>query len=255
MEALRSILNDDSFKIMSSEAIEARKVAQILLDWCLDAANNNCFTTFVLKLSEDLKQAMSSCKKKSCNREKLWRNFFLLRSSEKFREDWVNFLDSANVAATPILYQHLTDILFRGYIGDHVTGCTAETKVDPVPAVTKREGNALRYAAGYVCRHLCKKIERSKHELKEEMVLCLMALTKDTPEEHSECGSSEEWTLALDRGGLWYVKETKFILFIAIEEEVRECLKMLLVSNPAAGKKKRRLLKKLSPVMMLSFIG
>ncbi|XP_065894524.1 uncharacterized protein [Dysidea avara] len=204
---------------MSSEAIEARKAAQILLDWCLDAANNNCFTTFVLKLSEDLKQAMSSCKKKSCNREKLWRNFFLLRSSEKFREDWVNFLDSANVAATPILYQHLTDILFRGYIGDHVTGCTAETKVDPAPAVTKREGNALRYAAGYVCRHLRKKIERSKHELKEEMVLCLMTLTKDTPEEHSECGSSEEWTLALDR------------------EEVRECLKMLLGSNPAAGKK------------------
>ncbi|XP_065917789.1 uncharacterized protein [Dysidea avara] len=218
VEALRSILNDDSFKIMSSEAIEARKAAQILLDWCLDAANNNCFTTFVLKLSEDLKQAMSSCKKKSCNREKLWRNFFLLRSSEKFREDWVNFLDSANVAATPILYQHLTDILFRGYIGDHVTGCTAETKVDPAPAVTKREGNALRYAAGYVCRHLRKKIERSKHELKEEMVLCLMTLTKDTPEEHSECGSSEEWTLALDR-------------------EVRECLKMLLGSNPAAGKK------------------
>ncbi|XP_065888818.1 uncharacterized protein [Dysidea avara] len=221
---------------MSSEAIEARKVAQILLDWCLNAANNNCFTTFVLKLSEDLKQAMSSCKKKSCNREKLWRNFFLLRSSEKFREDWVNFLDSANVAATPILYQHLTDILFRGYIGDHVTGCTAETKVDPAPAVTKREGNALRYAAGYVCRHLRKKIECSKHELKEEMVLCLMTLTKDTPEEHSECGSSEEWTLALDR------------------EEVKECLKMLLGSNPAAGKK-RRLLKKLSPVMMLNFIG
>ena len=68
------------------------------------------------------------------------------------------------------------------------------------------------------------------------MVLCLMALTKDTLEEHSECGSSEEWTLALDRGGLWYVKETTFILFIAIEE-VRECLKMLLGSNPAAGKK------------------
>ena len=237
MEALRGVLNDDSFKIMSSEAIEVRKAAQILLDWCLDAANNNCFTTFVLKLSEDLKQAMSSCKKKSRNREKLWRNFFLLRSSEKFREDWVNFLDSANVAATPILYQHLTDILFRGYIGDHVTGCTAETKVDPAPAVTKRKGNALRYAAGYVCRHLRKKIERSKHELKEEMVLCLVALTKDTPEEHSECGSSEEWTLALDRGGLWYVKETTFILFIAIEEEVRECLKMLLGSNPAAGKK------------------
>ena len=35
MEALKSVLEDDSFKIKSLEAIEAREVAQKLLDWCL----------------------------------------------------------------------------------------------------------------------------------------------------------------------------------------------------------------------------
>ena len=110
----------------------------------------------------------------------------------------------------------------RGYISDHVTACsTTEPKIDPAPAVTKREGNALCYAAGYVCRYLRKKIECTKHDFKEEIVLCLMSLTKDTPEDHRVCASSEEWTLALGRGGLWHVKETTFTLFIAIEE-VRE---------------------------------
>jgi len=40
-------------------------------------------------------------------------------------------------------------------------------------AITQREGNAIQYAAGYVCKKLRKKIESSKHEYKEEMILCL----------------------------------------------------------------------------------
>ena len=31
----------------------------------------------------------------------------------------------------------------------------------------------------------------------------------------------------LDRGGLWYIKETSYSLFCAIEEETRYCLKTL----------------------------
>jgi len=53
----------------------------------------------------------------------------------------------------------------------------------------------------------------------------------------SKCASSEQWTLAIDRGGLWHIKQTTFSLFIAIEEEVRECLKMLLGSTPIARRK------------------
>jgi len=242
MEALKSIEQDDSFKVKSAEAIEARDMAQKLQEWCLAADNKQTFTTFILKLSKDLHQAMSSCKKNSCNREKLWRNFFLLRSSDQFRKNWVDFLDYAKVTATPHLYQHITDIMFRKYVTEYasVSKSASGTKPDPAPALTQHEGSALRYAAGYVCRHLRKKIERSKHELKEEMVLCLMALTKDRPEDGSQHASSEEWTLMIDRGGLWHIKETTFTLFIAIEEETRECLKMMLGSfdtNPANGKK------------------
>jgi len=37
--------------------------------------------------------------------------------------------------------------------------------------------------------------------------------------------------LRMDRGGLWYVKETTFLLFLAIEEETRQCLKTLSSSH------------------------
>jgi len=108
---------------------------------------------------------------------------FLLRSSDGFRKEWIKFLECAKVTATLHLYQHVTDVIFRRYIAKHITESTSasDTKLDPAPAITQREGSALCYAAGYVCRHLCKKIECSSHELKEEMVLCLMALAKDRP--------------------------------------------------------------------------
>jgi len=45
--------------------------------------------------------------------------------------------------------------------------------------MTDNESSALQYIAGYVCRHLHKKIERENHDLKEEMILCLVELVKD----------------------------------------------------------------------------
>ena len=95
--------------------------------------------------------------------------------------------------------------------------------------------NAIRYASGYVSRQLRKKIEHGNHEFKE-FVLCLMAVVKDRSTDHEECGNEEEWIKLMDRGGPWYLKETTYSLFISIEEETRECLKMLL--HPTSKSKK-----------------
>ena len=92
--------------------------------------------------------------------------------------------------------------------------------------LTENERNALRYTAGYICRHLRTQLERGNHLMKEELILCLMELTKD--KDSGKGDSDEEWTVRTDRGGLWYVKNTTYLLFVAIEEEVRKCLKQLL---------------------------
>ena len=95
-----------------------------------------------------------------------------------------------------------------------------------VPSVTKDEGRALRYAIGYVCRHLRKKKEEQNHELKEELIPCLVSLLKASDNEE-ECGTDEDWVKAQDRGGLLYVKETTYSLFFSIEGELRERLQAL----------------------------
>ena len=79
---------------------------------------------------------------------------------------------------TPVLYQHLTDLVFKALLQWNYSVATDNPK-QPSP-MTNNEANALRYVAGYVCHHLRKKIEASSHPLNEEMVLCLMSMVKNT---------------------------------------------------------------------------
>ena len=88
--------------------------------------------------------------------------------------------------------------------------------------------NALRYAAGYVCRHIRKKIEASNHPLKEEMTLCLMTMVKEKSDTTS--GPCEEWTDLVDRGGLWHIRENTHSFFLCLEE-VRVHLQSLLTET------------------------
>ena len=73
------------------------------------------------------------------------------------------------------------------------------------------------------------------------MPLCLMALVKSRSSK--ECDNDEEWTIIMDRGGLWYIKETTYALFLSIEEEIRCCLKTLITPTP---KSKYEIIKKVT---------
>ena len=83
--------------------------------------------------------------------------------------------------------------------------------------VSTLEGNALRYAEGYVVHHICKKVKKSSHESKEDITDCLMQLVLGGQDDDDE-GTAEEWTNLVDRGGLWHVRETTFQVFYALEE-------------------------------------
>ena len=124
---------------------------------------------------------------------------------------WTEFLKIADLKPSSVFYQRLTDIVFRKVMQDHFiySDCS---HTDVIAPISDQEGSALCYAAGYVCRHLRKKIERGSHELKEELILCLTALVKDRNSE--ECGTDEEWTKLMDRGGLWHVNEITYAFFI-----------------------------------------
>lgn len=231
--AIKSFLDDDSFKLNSPVAVEARNVAEALLKWSAAECNEEKLSDFTRKLFNEFKKPFISSAKLSCSREQLWKSYFLLRSSQQFVNMWIIFLKSVDLTPTPIFYRHLTDIIFRQLIHNHFV-CSSSVDSSKTTAVTHQEGSALRYAAGYICRHLRKKIERGSYELKDELVLCLMALVKDRSSE--ECGDDEEWTKMMDRGGLWHIKETTYALFLAIEEEIRDCLKSLTTPTPKSKK-------------------
>ena len=142
-----------------------------------------------------------------------------------FTNRWTVFLCKANSpCGTQVLYQHLTDLMFKSLFKS--TYSLADRTFQPPCPLTINEANALRYVAGYVCRHLRKIIEASAHPLKEEMILCLMSMVKDKSDTSE--GHCEEWTNLVDRGGLWHVRENVFCFFLSLEEEIRMLLPSLL---------------------------
>ena len=89
--------------------------------------------------------------------------------------------------------------------------------------------NALRYAAGYVIRHICKKIGKITED---DLISCCRKLVKEgyDPSDPSTC---KEWTDLVGRGGLWHIRETTFQLLCALEEEIRTYLDALSSPNAA----------------------
>ena len=70
-------------------------------------------------------------------------------------EEWKKILDSVPTAtksksAQPLLYQRLTDIIFKGLIKKHCQICDYGKRNEEA-SLDERDSNALRYVAAYVC--------------------------------------------------------------------------------------------------------
>ena len=68
-----------------------------------------------------------------------------------------------------------------------------------MPPISASEANALRYAAGYVCRNLHKKLKSASHPHKNELILCLLGLVQDSRLSDSECEMGGEWMFMVYR--------------------------------------------------------
>ena len=79
--------------------------------------------------------------------------------------------------------------------------------------------------AGYVCRKVQAKLKSSYHPHKEDMMLFISDFFGD---EWDEACGTEEWTNAIDRGGLWHINDNTYTIFYLIEEEIRSHFKFKL---------------------------
>ena len=120
--------------------------------------------------------------------------------------------------STPILTQHLTDLMFQKMIRQHFLLNEATTLALP-PPLTETEQKAIRYAAGYVCRHTRHKLEKNgnSNTVMEEMVLAIMQMVGDDDDDNEDdIGSnghkvSKSWINTIDRGGLWKIKTSIYL--------------------------------------------
>jgi len=235
---LQKVLDDPTFNTKSPTAVDARRAAVHMLQWCKHTDNIVVLQKFTEQVMRDLRGALVTPTGKGLRRDKLWESYYHIRTTEAFTNRWTVFLCKANSpCGTPVLYQHLTDLLFKALL--KFTYSVADGTLKQPSPLTNNEANALRYVAGYVCRHLRKKIEASAAPLKEEMVLCLMSMVKDKSDTSS--GNCEEWTDLVDRGGLWHVRENTYSFFLSLEEEMRILLPSLLTEE----KNKERIIKEL----------
>ena len=221
VEAVDAVLNDESFSIPSPNTHLVCKLAEILSKWIksnqievkifednLVASLDNCIPT------ENLSHKVT--------RERIWSNYHVLRTSDDYISDWETFLQKAGATEfSPIFYQYVGDYIFKQLItSKYPVSDKAGEEISKT--LTYPEMNGLRYAAGFVPRSLRKKLAKSTHPLKKDLLICLSQLEET---DYVNVDDSQDWLNEIDRGGLIHVKNDVYELFMEIEKELRNHLR------------------------------
>ena len=96
LSAIQHVLDDTGFQTKSSIATRTREIAVQLKEWAAKD-DNVMFEYFSGGLISDLNKLFVGTVKSArsiINRDKLWKNFFSLRTTESFKKKWQDFLDT-----------------------------------------------------------------------------------------------------------------------------------------------------------------
>lgn len=159
-----------------------------------------------------------------------------MRTSSNFTKGWEDFITrSVGVpTASPIFYQHVTDIVFNVLVKIQFS-CDTAQQDSPATAISDMEESTLRYVAGYVLRQLKRTVEKSSNPLKESILFCLAEMADDA--ESNE--KSADWIHDIDRGGLCHVTDSTYSCFYLVEEIIRQHLQITRISDIDSKEKER----------------
>ena len=129
--------------------------------------------------------------------------------------------------ANAVIIQFLIDKLFKAIIQSHVTVQTITPGGCSEVTLTYIEQNALRYAAGYIPKHLRSNLKSSAHPLKRELMWRLLDLTDEMDDVTAD--ESEDWLNMIDRGGLQHVTHKTYILLLSMEMALQRSLPTIKV--------------------------
>ena len=209
-------------ELFSLGAATTLKVASGVREWMQQQCNTTKVELFASRLTAALRSCLPGPRvNQSLRREKMWGAYHRLRTSEEYVRIWKEFLNEAiGQSSCAIFFQRVGDYMVKELIANHFE-VVAPPREEKELSLNSFEANSLRYSAGYVPRALRKKLLKSAHPSKNELVVCLLDMLDDGEDEQTE---SHEWILKLDRGGLTHITNVCYQLFVAMELHIRRHL-------------------------------
>lgn len=218
-QALHSMKGDMAFSLPTPSAQSALHTANKLLEWI----HNHQLD--LDQFQSELIQSLSSCfpersySKQSKTRTLLWSKYHLLRTSDMYINKWKSFvLKCIEVIPSPVFYQYVGHFIFKNLVKERFVPRKNVLEPSGHDIITSEEMNAIRYAAGYVPRAVKKRLSRTSKPNKEDLICCLSDLICDAGEDPN---LYSDWLCSIDRGGLVYVNDMAFELFVTMERELR----------------------------------
>ena len=199
----KSVLSTAQSLLMLKEEIELSRLAHLMTE---------------LKSSFDsMLKRVQQYKLTATKTDKLWVLFhnFSLQEGYKLCKE----CDAAlGLKAHDIFWQLLMEKEFLKQVMDTLKPTSPASVATCSRQLTYVEENAVRYTAGYIIRKLQNKFSRQKTQ---EEIECSRALKemagKLTAHPVTSKHQSREWTVLVDRGGLYHVNDMVYYLFVALE--------------------------------------
>ena len=223
-EAITGVLADPYFTIPTEEAKLCLEGARNIIT-VLSQTNElqSTFSTWLVTTLEEIVKSVQS-DGQHFNKEKLWIKFHELTSSTEFANEWETFASKLGIGTvSPLLYQHITDIIFESIIKESTSTSTVDfsmsTGATQDCGLTFEEESAIHYVGGYVIRQL--KMDKANVQmlpLLEQLTYSENSQADDDPMRH--------WVNQINRGGLTRITQEAFRCFYNIEITIRRFLKV-----------------------------
>ena len=170
-KAITGVLADPYFAIPSEEAKVCLEGARNIIQAFTETTElQKNFSAWLVKSLTAIVNSLQNSAQQS-NKENLWIRFHELTVSVEFVKMWETFASELGIGTlSPLLYQHITDVIFERIIKESVTSvstvaCTSSTPSGDaqVPGLTFEEECAIHYVGGYVIREL--KLDKANVEM------------------------------------------------------------------------------------------
>ena len=238
--ALSEVVHDEKFQLNTPRITLLQCVGRDILDKITHEDNVARFDSFSTNLTAALRSnfdCAKRCRSFSTKKTKIWSAFHQVRQV-KLPSIWKEFLESIHVDVEredPLLQQSVNQKLFDMLLSEHLEppSSSQSRPVSEDEPMSKDELNALQYAGGYVPHSLLKKYEKQAGLKYDQFVTCLGNMAVHSS--HDELLEyTKEWIGRVNRGGLFPLNNTTFLLFVGIEKQVKRLLSAHVVKGPSS---------------------